>query len=222
MVPLMFALLLAAAESPPSSPGGTGFVTQPIWLRLPNGEDMARYRPEDARVSGRAVIECKVSARGLLEFCQVLEETSGEQYGKAAVKIAARFRMGPTDRSGLATAGRKVRIPLTWTLTAPTSSPNVVQSPHWIRRPSGNDMARHYPRAAMVKGLSGRATITCRILAKGRLTDCNVIDETPVGMGFGAAAVRLAPYFQMTTTTADGQSVEGGTIRIPLVWTLPQ
>lgn len=222
MIAAVLALLLAAADpiTPAADPGG--FVTQPVWLKLPTGEDMARYRPEDARASGRAVIECKVSGRGLLQFCQVLEETPGQQYGKAALAIATRFRMGPKDRAGLATVGRQVRIPLTWMLTSPTDSATVIQSPHWIRRPSGNDMAGLYPRAAMDKGLSGRATIVCRILANGRLADCNVVEETPAGMGFGAAAVRLAPYFQMTTTTADGKSVEGGTIRIPLVWTLPQ
>ena len=222
MIAVLFALLLAAAEPTPPTSDVAGFVTQPVWLKLPNGDDMARFRPEEARVSGRAVIECKVSDRGLLQFCQVLEETPGQKYGKAALAIAARFRMGPTDRTGLSTAGRRVRIPLTWTLTSPTDSANVIQSPHWIRRPSGNDMAGLYPRAAMAKELSGRAAIVCRILANGRLTDCNVVEETPAGLGFGAAAIRLAPYFQMTTTTADGKSVEGGTVRLPLVWTLPQ
>lgn len=221
MIALVFALLLAAAApSTPPSDGG-GFVTQPVWLKLPNGDDMARYRPEDARVSGRAVIECKVSSRGLLQFCQVLEETPGEQYGKAALAVASRFRLGPTDRAGLATAGRKVRIPLSWTLTAPTDPANVIQSPHWIRRPSGNDLASNYPRAALNKGLSGSATIVCRILANGRLTDCNLVEEAPAGMGFGDATIRLAPYFQMTTTMADGSSVEGGTVRIPLIWRAP-
>ncbi len=221
MFALVFALLLAAAApSTPPSDGG-GFVTQPVWLKLPNGDDMARYRPEDARVSGRAVIECKVSSRGLLQFCQVLEETPGELYGKAALAVASRFRLGPTDRAGLATAGRKVRIPLSWTLTAPTDPANVIQSPHWIRRPSGNDVASLFPRAAIQKGLSGKATIVCRILVNGRLTACAVVEETPLGMGFGEATVRLAPLFQMAPTTADGKSVEGGTVRIPLVWNAP-
>lgn len=222
MVALVFALLLAAAEPSAASPGASGFVTQPVWLTLPNGDDMARYRPEEARESGRAVIECTVSDRGLLQSCQVLEETPGQHYGDAALKVASRFRMGPTDRGGLSTAGRKVRIPLTWTLASPTDATNVIRAPRWIRRPSGEDMARLYPRVAVANELSGRATMVCRVLANGRLADCNVVEESPAGAGFGQAAVRLAPYFQMTATGADGKSVEGGTVRIPLVWRLPQ
>lgn len=222
MIAAGFALLLAAAEPSAATPDVAGFVTQPVWLKLPGGDDMARYRPEDARASGRAIIECTVSSRGLLDACQVLEETAGEHYGKAALAVAARFRMGPTDRGGLPTTGRKVRIPLTWTLTPPTDSTDVIQSPRWIRRPSGDDFARLYPRTALAGEMSGRATMVCRILATGRLADCNVVEESPAGVGFGQAAIRLAPFFQMTTTTADGKSVEGGTVRIPLVWRLPQ
>lgn len=221
MIAVLIAMFLAPSEAsaPPSDVGG--LVTQPVWLTLPTGADMARFRPEGATASGRAVIECKVSGRGLLDSCQVLEETAGEHYGKAALRVAARFRMGPRDRAGLATAGRKVRLPLTWTLTPPpTDTADTSSSPHWIRRPSGNDMARVYPRVAVSANASGRATMVCRILATGRLTDCDVVEETPPGMGFGEATIRLAPYFQMSTTTADGKSVEGGTIRVPLIWRL--
>lgn len=222
MIVVLLALLLAAAEPRMQTSDIADFVTQPVWLKLPSGDDMARYRPEDARASGRAIIECKVSGRGPLEACQVLEETAGEHYGKAALAVAARFRMGPTDRGGLPTTGRRVRIPLTWTLTSLTDTTNLIQSPRWIRRPSGEDMARLYPGATVANELSGRATIVCRILASGRLADCNVVEESPAGVGFGQAAIRLAPFFQMTTTTADGKSVEGGTVRLPLVWRLPQ
>ena len=114
MIAVVFALMLAQAE--PLSPDADALVTQPVWLKLPTGADMARYRPDGARASGRAVIECKVSARGLLEFCHVLEETAGEQYGRAALRVAGRFRMGPQDRTGQPTAGRPVRLPLAWTV----------------------------------------------------------------------------------------------------------
>lgn len=116
MLAVLFALIVAQAEPLSPASDAVDFVTQPVWLKLPTGADMARYRPDAARGSGRAVIECKVSARGLLEFCHVLEETPGEQYGKAALRVAGRFRMGPQDRAGQPTAGRRVRLPLTWTV----------------------------------------------------------------------------------------------------------
>lgn len=220
MVALVFALLLAATEPSAAPPAVAGFVTQPVWLTLPNGDDMARYRPEDARESGRAVIECTVSDRGLLQACQVLEETPGQHYGDAALKVASRFRMGPTDRGGLSTAGRKVRIPLTWALASPVKPSDPV-SPRWLRLPAAEDMLKAYPAEALRNGKAGRAVVACRLTAAGAASACAVVEESPAGMGFGEAALRLAPTFQFSTKGPDGQSLVGGTFRIPLVWNAP-
>lgn len=223
MIALFFAMTLAATGAPES----TSFVTQPVWLKLPNGEDMARYRPAAARVSGRAVIECKVSGRGLLEFCRVLEETPGEQYGKAALAIAAKFRMGPQDKAGSPTVGRKVRIPLAWNLQAFAASaagsppPTIDGLPRWRALPSGQDFLKAYPRQALRDSLAGRAVISCRVLGGGLLSDCSVAEEMPSGSGFGSASLSLAPLFRLSPVDREGKSVEGAVVRIPLVWNPP-
>ena len=189
-----------------------------MWLKLPNGEDMTRYLPEDARAAGRAILECRVSKRGLLEYCTVLEETPGEQYGKAALAIAATFQMGRADRAGIPTTGRSVRLPITWTLPEPLAAA-VRVAPQWVRAVSGPEMAAVYP--AQAKWKSGRAVLACRLSQTGRATDCAVAEETPAGMGFGEAALKLAPLFQFTTHDAAGKSLVGGTFQIPLAWTAP-
>lgn len=216
MIAMLFALVLAASDAPAAEPAP--FVAQPVWLKLPNGEDMARYLPEDAQVSGRAVIECQISRRGLLEYCKVLEETSGEQYGKAALKLAAKFQMGPADRAGLSTADRKARLPITWTLSVPLDA-SVAVPPQWVRPVSGPEMAAVYPAQARLR--SGRAVLACRLSQSGRATDCVVSDETPPGMGFGEAALKLAPNFQFATRDAYGKSLVGGTFKVPLAWASP-
>lgn len=225
MIALLFALVLATTELPAPEPAP--FVTQPVWLKRPNGEDLARYRPEDARVSGRAVIECEVSGRGLLQYCRVLEETPGEQYGKAALAIAAKFRMGPQDKAGSPTVGRKVRIPLAWSLPTVAASaadrppPTIDGLPRWRALPSGQDFLRAYPRQALRDGLAGRAVISCGVLASGLLSDCSVTEETPSGSGFGSASLSLAPMFRLSPVDREGKSVEGAVVRIPLVWNPP-
>lgn len=216
MIAVLFALVLAATEAPAAEP--PPFVTQPVWLKRPNGDDMARYKPEDARVSGRAVIECRVSRRGLLEYCKVLEETPGEQYGKAALRIAAKFQMGPADRAGSPTADRKVRLPITWALPEPLDA-SVPVTPQWVHAPSGDEMAAVYPAQAEWK--SGRAVLACRLSQTGRPTDCTVAEETPAGLGFGQAALKLAPLLRFTTRDASSKSLVGGTFRIPLAWASP-
>lgn len=89
-------------------------------------------------------------------------------------------------------------------------------APDWIRRPTGNDLARVFPPGAYRRQLSGRANLECRVTSAGTLADCIVAYEEPAGEGFGAAGLRMAPLFLMRPQTKDGQPVDGGTVRIPL------
>ena len=80
----------------------------------------------------------------------------------------------------------------------------------------------YYPPEARAHGQSGEATIQCRVTAKGTLTGCKVLTEKPTGMGFGAAALALSPKFRMNPKDLNGQSVAGGTVRVPITFNAPQ
>ena len=41
-------------------------------------------------------------------------------------------------------------------------------------------------------------------------------------MGFGDAAMKMSKLFKMRPQTKDGQPVDGGTVRIPIRFTLPK
>ncbi|WP_082765509.1 MULTISPECIES: TonB family protein [unclassified Phenylobacterium] len=101
------------------------------------------------------------------------------------------------------------------------ATPNPIVSPHWIQRPSGADINRFYPVEAARRETEGRAVIVCGVNGEGTLVDCKVVEEAPVNFGFGEAALKLSTRFRMTPTTADGQSVAGGTVRIPLRFAVP-
>lgn len=90
----------------------------------------------------------------------------------------------------------------------------------WVRKPSAEDVARVYPSEAQSKNLSGAADIHCKFTADGRLTNCVVLGETPVGAGFGRAALALAPNFQARALAGKGFSIEGGTVNIPIRFSL--
>ena len=96
---------------------------------------------------------------------------------------------------------------------------SVITQPQWVSRPTGDSLARAYPRSALRDGLSGRGVVTCKVTAEGKLAACVVVEES--SPGFGQAALDMAHYFRMKPTTRDGQSVEGSTVRIPLVWRHP-
>lgn len=89
----------------------------------------------------------------------------------------------------------------------------------WYTRPSGDDMAKHYPGRASAEEKGGWAIISCRISDDRRLTACKVAAEAPEGYGFGDAAVAVADEFRLVKPK-DGQSITGRRVRIPIAWSL--
>jgi len=100
-------------------------------------------------------------------------------------------------------------------------SPRLVEPSDWIRRPTGQDIARFFPPEAARKNISGEAVIACTVTSEGLLADCEVVEETPAGLGFGEAALKVSHIFKLRPVSKDGQPFAGGTVRIPMkmrVW----
>ena len=104
---------------------------------------------------------------------------------------------------------------------APAVGPADASTVEWLRRPTAQEVADLYPEAALRRNLAGRAVVACTVDAQGRLTACEVEEESPPGVGFGEAVLRVAKLFQLRPATNDGKPVAGGRIRIPIQFTVP-
>lgn len=101
---------------------------------------------------------------------------------------------------------------------AQAGEPPTITNPSWERRPSAGDFERYYPSAVLNAGRGGRAVTQCDVGADGLLEHCVTIEETPVGNGFGDAALKMMGLFKMRPQLRNGVPVAGGVVRIPITF----
>jgi hypothetical protein len=88
----------------------------------------------------------------------------------------------------------------------------------WLRKPNGQEIAALYPPDAQSRQKGGWAILSCRAAASGRMEACKIALEAPVGLGFGAAAVKMTEtYFRLAPKTKSGATAAGGYVHIPIV-----
>ncbi|HEY1753456.1 MAG TPA: energy transducer TonB [Caulobacteraceae bacterium] len=113
--------------------------------------------------------------------------------GWAAAALLAVAGLGS---AGLATAG-SAQAPPPPRVVAPAR-------PLWLERPTADQLARAYPKQAARTGIQGHVVLDCILSAEGRPVDCVVAAETPLGQGFGEAALKLARIMRAQPWTVDG------------------
>ncbi len=80
--------------------------------------------------------------------------------------------------------------------------------PQWVREPSDDEVADHYPLPAWRAGRGGSVVLRCRERGDGRVDRCRVLSETPPGEGFGGAALALSRVFRFRPFRVDGRPAE--------------
>jgi len=96
-----------------------------------------------------------------------------------------------------------------------------VVNPDWTVKPTGEELQRYFPPIAAELGLGGMVRLQCDVALDGTLGGCSALQETPIGMGFGEAALNATKYFRMRPMTVNGVPVAGATVVIPLTFGAP-
>lgn len=197
------------------------------WLRKPTASDLLAVYPVEALregLAGRALISCLASTQGVLFDCYVQRESPpGVGFGSAAIALTPQFLMKPAMREGKPVVSA-VRIPINWEKSAPGSDggfgarKTVLPTLVWLAAPAYADVTAAYPVKARATKTAGRATLYCSFVSDGRLTNCDVIAEEPRGMGFAAAARKLAPLFRAPTELGDGKGLKGASVQLPFTF----
>jgi TonB family protein len=187
------------------------------WVATPTAEELRAAFPQNAvgKVPlGRATLRCEIENGGRLENCiPILEGPPNYGFERAAESLIKDFRIQIEPNSNRY-GDLRVDVPFVF---APDSRPPQIYDPVWMRSPDPDDLAKAFPSAAAAAGdKDGSATLDCTVAHNGSLTDCNVVSETPTGLGFGAAALKVAAGMAMSPWTAQGVPVDGGHITLPI------
>ncbi len=98
--------------------------------------------------------------------------------------------------------------------------PETTNQPDWAEQPRASAVFMAFPPEARRLRVSGRATIRCTVQLDGRLNDCVVISEAPLGWGFGQAALKMSKAFRMKPRMDDGAPVSDASVTVPVGFVL--
>jgi TonB family protein len=126
--------------------------------------------------------------------------------------VAANGRAAPTAGPVSADDDNDIELPVEGAVTS---------NPDWVRLPTAEEVSRYYPPLARALGLSGSVAMICTVEVNGSVDHCGIRSESPAGVGFGQAAIRMTPAFQMKPQMVDGAPVGGAKVDIPFTFAMP-
>ena len=191
------------------------------WKQAPSLEDMLAVYPtkaKAAKIGGSASLDCRLNKTGGISGCDILREApQGHGFGVAARSMKDRFSGPLVDSQGETLAGARVTLAFVFPVGVLDGSAPGIGRPEWAALPTAANMAAVMPVAAAKAGVyKARVVMECQVVAEGALAGCIAQTETPSGIGFGEAAIRLSPAFRLSVWTDEGLPSIGGKVRVPI------
>lgn len=156
----------------------------------------------DKTIDGRVMVICRLLSPDKLSGCRAEHEAPvGMGFGDFAVKRVMRgWSASPRTVTGVV-SGDEIRFDYLVPAALHGKRRSTTQAV-WLQTPSAADFdAVRPPIRRGRKG--GDVAMRCRVDSGGLLRDCAVVGESPAKVGFGDAALALAPRFRVAPA-ADG------------------
>ncbi|MGZ8363188.1 MAG: TonB family protein [Caulobacteraceae bacterium] len=192
------------------------------WLSTPTPSDVAAAYPrqtsDEQNSPYQVVLRCKVKPDGKLTDCEDVAGTpKTTQLSYAAKSLIKFFR---ADLSRYAPEHIKklyVNLPISLSPPAYFQTDRIIAKPEWLRQVDPARAQALFPGKAADAGLTeGRAVLDCIVTPDGTLSPCTSIRETPSGMDFGAAGVRVASAMAVYNWTDTGEPAAGAHVRFAI------
>lgn len=94
----------------------------------------------------------------------------------------------------------------------------VVSNFKWVWKPTEETLRPFFPRTAMLRHVSGKTIIACRVRLSKRVEDCRIIAESADGFGFGSAAIAASRIFRIYPPRRNGAGIDNAWAKIPVQW----
>jgi hypothetical protein len=194
-----------------------------VWTTSASYADLLNALPAKARatnVGGIAILRCVFTDTGKLSLCHVSSEMpAGYGFANAALHLTDHFTAPAKTADGKSVEGAWVTLNVLFPPGMADGSAISVSSVQWLGQPTPQQWTSVYPPKARAADVTrGSATLSCTVDVDGGLKACGVTDETPAGVGFGAAAMAATPAFVMKVWNDDGEAMVGRTITFPLTF----
>jgi len=191
-----------------------------VVVSAPTRAEISAAFPQNAIgkvASAEVVLDChvRIDDGGLTDCVANSTSPDSPAFSHAALQLSSAFKFSMVDLADF--RGVRVQVPITFHDPSAPTVPPTIRSPVWIHEFDPGDLATIYPARAIAAGVrSGRGEVDCGVAHSGELIDCKVVAETPTGLGFDEATLKVAAQMAMSPWTADGEPVEGARIRFPV------
>ncbi|WP_293366309.1 energy transducer TonB [Phenylobacterium sp.] len=177
------------------------------------------FRTAYARAFASVFSESELTAIGDYSLVAGDQKQANETFATVQAQIVNEYQRNVAARAHVAfcakvPCGSPADVLRVWRAVDPRDAGRI-DNPQWVAQPDGDTLTGAQPKLAGLLGLNGIVRLTCKVAERGDLTGCVVDEETPAGLGYGGAALKVTgDYLLNPIQLATGAAGRKATVRV--------